>query len=304
MSKSNWHICSGVLVACLLVSSVDAAVELKPSAFERELHRIRFVGTATSLTRSGSELTAFSTGEEQGDFGDGTVKRKSPLKAFLLSAALPGAGQFYLGNRIKPLVYLGVEAAAWGFHFKYQGQGDDATDAYQAFNRAHWSRDAYEQKYLLWAYGVTDDELVSASEVSHHLPDGETQQYFEMTGKYNQFAWGWDDAVRDGRTLDDYANDPAVAVTGDDTTPYSARRVIYEGMRNDANRKYDKATKLVIVSLVNRVVSAFEAMFSAQKFNRSLGSGSSPFARVKVQMSLKSYNSRRDTPYVKLSYKF
>ena len=78
---------------------------------------------------------------------------------------------------------------------KCHGDGNDITDRYEAFNRTYWHDDRYAT-YLFWNYGVTDDDLINSAETTHHLPDTRTQQYYEMTGKYDQFAWGWDDAVR------------------------------------------------------------------------------------------------------------
>ncbi|MEW5795471.1 MAG: hypothetical protein AB1772_03835, partial [Candidatus Zixiibacteriota bacterium] len=186
----------------------------------------------------------------------------------------------------------------------------DATDAYKAFNHEHWSRDVYEQKYLWWAYGATDDDSITAREISHHLPDERTQQYYEMTGKYNQFAWGWDDARRSGLDIDQFFQDSVLINGGtsgrildEATTPRSANRLQYETMRDDANKKYDKGRTMTYLAILNHVVSGFEAFFSAKKHNREQG-GSSVFSDIDVDLSLKSYHSRRDTPYVKLSYKF
>lgn len=126
-----------------------------------------------------------------------------------------------------------------------------------------------------------------------------------MTGKYNQFAWGWDDATRDGKNLTDYfiAFPNQLRVVNDATAPISAHRFTYEGMRADANKKYDKARTFTYVAIFNHVVSAFEAMFSAKRHN-SRGGEDSEFSSVDVKVSVKSYHARRDTPYVKLSYKF
>ena len=308
MHLSRWSVVFGAVGMVILSSGYGYSVELPSSFFERDRQQIRYSSFA-SMTEPAGMLFADARASDGGVVSEGKpIKRKSPFKAFALSAILPGAGQFYCGSKVKPLLFLGVEVAAWGFQFKYRSDGDDATGAYEEFNREHWSRTDYEENYLFWAYGVTDDELISEREVSHHLPDGPTQQYYEMTGKYNQFAWGWDDATRDGLTLDQFheANPTQLAmrITGDSTTPYSARRFVYEGMRNDANSKYDRADKMIIVAIVNRLVSGFEAFFSARKINSRVAGGTSAFSRIDVDVSLKSYHARRDTPYMRMSYKF
>ncbi len=149
---------------------------------------------------------------------------------------------------------------------------------------------------------MTDDEDVPASAIgiTHNLPDTRTQQYYEMTGKYDQFAWGWDDAVLDGEVLGPNVQ----AITGPETTPYSANRMFYETRRNDANNSYDKATRMVIVSFANRLFSAFEAFFTTKSINKEARRQAQEFGRVKLDAKLKSFYSWRDTPYVTVTYKF
>jgi hypothetical protein len=200
-------------------------------------------------------------------------------------------------------------------YFNFHNDGEKRTDEFEAFNRAHWSRDDYENKYLLWVYGESDDDLIDATEISHHLPDTRTQQYYEMTGKYDQFSWGWDDARFNGNTINDYSDlNPPDRITGDALAPNSARRDQYETMRNDANNQFDKATKMVMLSMVNRLVSGLEAYFVTKKRNRNVTNSDDEFTRHikpskslaswKVSPKLKSIHSRRDTPYLKVTYKF
>jgi hypothetical protein len=304
MQLSRWSVVFGAVSVVVLSAGYGYSVDLPSSFFGQDRQQIRYSSFASMTEPAGALFADAQASDANQAFESKPFKRKSPFKAFALSAILPGAGQFYCGSRIKPFVFLGVEVAAWGFQFKYRGKGDDATDAYEAFNHEHWSRFDYEGKYLLWAYGETDDELISEREISHHLPDTRTQQYYEMTGKYNQFAWGWDDAVLNGDTLESFGPGTMPRITGDSTTPSSANRMNYERMRDDANSKYDRADKMIIVAIINHLVSGFEAFFSARRNNGRAGGGTSAFSRIDVDVSLKSYNARRDTPYMKMSYKF
>ncbi|MEW6050566.1 MAG: DUF5683 domain-containing protein [Candidatus Zixiibacteriota bacterium] len=263
--------------------------------------------------RYSSSLSQFQEGPAggAGSKSDADVRvtgHKSPAKAFLLSAAVPGLGQFYNGSKLKAAAFFTADVAAWVLHFKWQSDADDMTDAFNAFNDAHWSRDTYENKYLQWAYGVNDDELIDEQEISHRLPNTKTQQYYEMTGKYDQFAWGWDDAEYNGNTIDDYGpppnNDPPLRITDAVFAPTSARRNAYETMRHDANNKYDQARAMVIAALANRMISGFEALFAAKHHNSQAGKRSKEFSRISVRTSLKSYHARRDTPFVGIAYRF
>jgi len=299
---------TSVILALILVLSgttAEAGIELKSSEFDESALRLKYQFSSEVSTDLGYlEAVAASTDSES--FDEAGYKRKSPLKAFLLSIAVPGLGQYYYGSKIKPIAFLGTEVAAWALYFKYNGDGNDAEDAFETFNKAHWSRFAYEQKYLKTAYnGITDDDLIGAKEISHHLPDGETQQYFEMAGKYDQFAWGWDDARYNGQSLQELIDaDSLQPISTAELAPVTARRQIYENMRHDANQKFQRARNMVILSIVNRLVSSFDAYISTKRINDRARSSGSFLTSVRVKPSIKSMNEALDTPYVNLSFKF
>lgn len=228
-------------------------------------------------------------------------KRLSPGKAFAMSLLVPGLGQYYNGNKIKAAGFFALDVTSWVLHFKYRSDGNNLTDKFELFQQTHWSRDRYKL-YLRGAYnGIGDDDSITATEVSHHLPKTATQQYYEMTGKYDQFAWGWDDAT---------VNDSSLLVFGDSVRPAigpdipkSPRRFEYETMRHNANLKFDAADKWVIVSLANHVISAFEAMISARNKNKGRASGGE-FGRITVRADLRSYTTVDDTPYLHCAISF
>lgn len=289
------------LLLCALACPISAGTSfLTYSAFDRAQQELRFSPTV----RYANAPVAVNPEDFE---VDSIPDARSPAKAMVLSALVPGLGQYYNGSPIKAAFFLGTEVVAWSFYFNWHGDGERLTDDFEAYNRRYWSRNRYEQQYLNWTYGETDDENIGASEISHHLPDTETQQYFEMTGKYDQFAWGWEDArLPNGNTLDQYsaANPPPPITTGN-SVPYSALRFTYENMRNEANNAFDKAKNMVYVSLTNRVVSSFEALFAAKKHNRqAMASVGDPKPYFKVRASLKSVYARRDTPWVKVTYHF
>ncbi len=303
------RLCS-IFVGLFILSSVSGAAggeafDLQSSVLETEYLKVKYeFALANSVgAEQGLVLAAATEGEDNAD--QDSYQRKSPTKAMLLSLAVPGAGQYYYGSRVKPFIFLGAEVAAWALHLKWHGDGVDAQDAFEAFNREHWSRTAYEDQYLLWVYGETDDELIGAREVSHHLPDIRTQQYYEMTGKYDQFSWGWDDARRNDSVLADFGpGNETLRVTGGATTPQSSNRMTYEDMRHDSNQKYDRARKMIMVSLLNRLISGFEAYFMTQKRNRQSGAGEDTFGRIDVNARLRTYYQPNDTPFLNLAYKF
>ncbi len=277
------------------------------SVFDSEQLKIRYNLTDEAAYESAEYALAGDFGGNESARFEGGQKLKSPAKAFFLSLAVPGLGQYYYGSKVKPVLFLGAEVASWVMYFNWHGEGEDITAEFEAFNREHWSRDRYEQQYLLWTYGVTDDDSLPPATpgITHNLPDTRTQQYYEMTGKYDQFAWGWDDAVLGGNALDDYSStDPPPMIVSDATAPSSANRLHYETRRNDANNAFDKATRMIFVSMANRLISAFEALFTTKSINRDLQRSGGSFGKIKVNAKLKSFYTKRDTPYVTVTYKF
>ncbi|MFH2050122.1 MAG: DUF5683 domain-containing protein [bacterium] len=300
----NFRNISIIFTICIIIVSNSGATESIVDLLEQEQHAVKYSLASASM----EEGTFVNDNIYDTDEENSIPKYKSPAKAFAMSLLVPGLGQFYNGSKIKPVFFLGVEVASWVLYSKWDSKGDDLTAEFEAFHDSLWSRSRYEDKYLLWTYGETDDNLITAHEVSHHLPDTKTQQYYEMTGKYDQFAWGWDDAQLGNKTLDSFSVEhPPAGITGDPiNTPYSANRIeIYEPMRKEADDNYRKANRMIILSVANHVISAFEAFIMAKRFNNNLDKDEgSILSQINIKPSVKSYNSFKDTPYLTLTYKF
>lgn len=226
--------------------------------------------------------------KKSGDIGS---QRKNPAKAFMYSALIPGAGQFYNGSKLKALVFAGVEALAWTGHISNNNKGDSKTDEFNDFADTHWSQTVYED-FLEANWSVRDDDLVvnnaGFSYFTHHLPSTKTQQYYEMIGKYNQFIYGWDDM--NPQTIDSLAVHYAT----------SQNRLDYEEMRGDANKFYDNAKTSLIVVMVNHILSGTEAALAARRHNNKM----KPLAQ---RVSFKAYAVRNELesfPMLSMTYRF
>lgn len=299
-----------IILSLLFVTVGVQATELvRNSEFEKQQVNIRY---SMDNAETGSQTLIALNEDNASEAAPKAAKeysKKSPGKAFALSLLIPGLGQYYNGDKIKAAVFFGVDVASWVININLHNKGETLTDQFEAFNDAHWIQSRYEDM-ILWTYGETDDENVDPllyKEISHHLPSTKTQQYYEMTGKYDQFAWGWDDAqLADGRTYGDFdINNPFPRVNESANVPYSARRFAYEQMRHDANNKFDQARRMIYVSMVNRLISAFEAMVHARKLNeRHNDSEGTILSNLSLKASLRSYNASKDTPYLTCRIKF
>ena len=231
--------------------------------------------------------------EQSFDHSDSLVtidlEKKSVFKAALYSAILPGAGQYYNGSIWKTILFAGIEAAAWTAYFVYDSKGDQSDEDMRSFADNNWS----EHKYWSWLYdqaqkqgieGLPTYELSPRDEQTgivyivdfdrekanslryleerlghtHRLPETKTQQYYEMIYKYlTQFGNAWGDA------------DFYTTYYGNNNT-MTSQMFTYRDMRNQTNDFYDTATAAVNVILINHVLSAIEAAWSARSINKDL----------------------------------
>jgi len=180
---------------------------------------------------------------------------KSPPKALLFSAVLPGAGQVYAKSYIKGIAFLAVEIASWTGYAQYHRRGEDLKRQFQSFANAHWSEDEY-WNWIAQESGYPRSQLDSLrawerDHFSHFLPPQKDQQYYENIGKYDQFNVGWDDtSTPRGRD--------------------SKNRNQYLDLRADSNRNFNRASTGAAIALANHVLSALDAVWSTHRYNKRL----------------------------------
>ena len=105
---------------------------------------------------------------------------KSPAKAFLFSAVLPGAGELYAGKK-RGLFFTALEVGALTSVVMFDRLGDSRKEDVIAFANAHWD----STRCL--------PNCVDPNVGTEQLGEFGSQQYYEQVGKYNKFQEGWDD---------------------------------------------------------------------------------------------------------------
>lgn len=211
--------------------------------------------------------------------------KKSPFLAAVMSLAVPGAGEFYTGDYWKTALFLAVEAAAITIAVIYDGKGDDQTTFYENYANQNWSVKQYAQWTIDNAsrinslvdpnqYNVfNEDGSVNWNELnnlesaigkwySHRLAPYGDQQYYEMIGKYQQFNAGWKDFDESEYSDNHY----------DYGDPLTDMYLYYSDQRGKANDFYNAARWGVIAIVTNHILSAVDAAFSANSYNRTLES--------------------------------
>lgn len=217
------------------------------------------------------------------------TKSTNKIKAFkrgLLSAAVPGLGQYLNKAYWRAAIYAGLEIAAISTYFIYDSKGRDKDKEMMAYGDENWSEHKYwsrlyylaeqdpeielpaELDYLFlvdqtdgWKLlntfdkNVADDLRFLERELgySHTLPSTNTQQYYEMIYKYpGQFANAWTGGIFDYEYREDGKDLPATALE-------------YRDLRNLTEEFFDVATTATWIILLNHTVSALDAMFTTNK---------------------------------------
>ena len=154
-------------------------------------------------------------------------KGKSSKRAFLLSALVPGLGEWYAGSKKRGLAFLGAEAALVGMWVAWKGKGNDIVEEFRAVADEYWD----PEEYIAWR----ESTISKSSSITHALPcssevrddvhsgekrmegsatnrragecrfwrvcvPSQIQQYYELLGKYDQFVAGWEDLRRGSST--------------------------------------------------------------------------------------------------------
>ena len=119
---------------------------------------------------SGQEL--LPGGEDKGP------KQRSVAKAAVLSLLVPGAGQFYVGEKVRAVPFFLVDVAGWATYFGFHSQGAKREREYKTYADLHWDPQKYFT-FLDTALGIasrSDYDTVARRYDSHDFyPDSPGQ---------------------------------------------------------------------------------------------------------------------------------
>ncbi len=220
------------------------------------------------------------------EFEPNTDEEKSPWIAGLLSLAVPGAGEFYSKSYVKAGIFFGVEVGSWITALVYDKKGNDQTTLFKNYANEHYSPVRYAEwvrthlnvlnntlnpgDYQLFNPDPPDSNCQppypclnwselnrlesQIPEFTHKLEYFGEQQYYELIGKYRQFSKGWD------------SEDPNES---DYMTP-NEQYYNYFKMFNQADKYYKVADAFVSVIIVNHILSALDAAWTATRYNKAL----------------------------------
>jgi hypothetical protein len=203
--------------------------------------------------------------------GENAEGRKSVTKAVLLSLALPGAGEMYVGRTSRAVGFFIAEAGIWTSYAYFK-------------HRQNWLEDDYINFAVQYA-GVD--------------PDGKGDFFFDMVGFYdNRDEYNKISRVYT-RTNPFF---PEVA-EWDWQWESDTLRVEYRDIKNSSRAQGRNANFSLGLALANRVISAVDAWWSAKSYNRRF----SPFyskVHLKLTPSLADLVRGKGSPGFMLSYKY
>ena len=195
------------------------------------------------LTLSSGETLSLAYLNLNSSIKDSVSKRvfaKRPGRSFMSSAVLPGAGQYYNGSTKKAIGFFVAEIALWWGYATLQGNANDKVDDYKKFAADNWN-------YEAWISTGAADEEGDNIDISSDGDPILNNTYYENIGKYDKFNAGWEDA--------DLGNDD------------TKKRQEYRNLQQDANNLFSLATTVASTVMMNHILSAAEAVYTAKKLN-------------------------------------
>lgn len=116
-------------------------------------------------------------------------------------------------------------------------------------NRTYWTELNALEREMVFEYG-------GRAKFSHVLPKYDSQQYYELIGKYNQFSPGWWD----------YLQSSPMSNMENPTVSY----ISYRNMRTKANDMHNTAYTFLVLTVINHSVSGINAAIQAHLHNQNL----------------------------------
>lgn len=208
---------------------------------------------------------------------------KLPKRALFLSALIPGAGELYADSYLKAAAFFMVEVSAWTFYAVYNQKGKDKEKEFQQFADENWDPMAW----LAW-YDSAPKELQDRFTHASHMVElinqnKKTQQYYEMIGKYSEFVVGWKGVPRDlehdfDKIIDYRKNNCQIA---DD----------YMKQRAKSNDLYATARTGTTIAMLNHLLSAIDAAWTAKQHNNRLVKTALRFEQIEFANQLQPFLS-------------
>jgi hypothetical protein len=246
------------LLAASGVDGSDLAVRISEtpvqSAMQAEMARDNLTPTALWSQDWDDEF--------EGSGGQSSAGGKSVFKAGLLSALIPGGGQYYLGKRKTARYFFAAEALTWLSYFSFRTYGNWKKDDYQAYAAIHANADLEDKsdEFLTWV------------------------GFYSNIREFNQFGRAWD------------PERPYLPDTPENHWEWQTEeeRLTYRDLRNGSKESYRRSEFMIGLAILDRAVAVIDAVRSARRMKYGVDGELSKTDKVRrVILSVNPLSTRR-----------
>jgi hypothetical protein len=192
---------------------------------------------------------------------------KSPVKAMLLSAALPGLGELYAGSN-RGYVFMGVEAVSWITYASFRSSANSKEDEMFAYADEHFSIERFEDLCV----GQDGQSCADAAAALNDFFVNDKPEYYEIISKNTIYRAGWGVVQYDNEPPPDDQESEAYRIW---VANFAAAQdndfISYNSLRDDRNDLSRTARGMTVVALLNHLASAWHSFFLARGLETGVG---------------------------------
>jgi hypothetical protein len=237
-ARVRWPLFSAVVLAAV-ASAAPSHARTRAAPGTADLRLVSALEARAELT----SLDSTGTADAEHD----------PARMFLLSLAVPGAGQVVQGEK-RGYVYMAAEIALWAGFLTLNDKGLDERARYEDYADTHWDFEGYSAWYDA---NCADCAKERADDYAcRPLAEYGTQEYYEDIGKYDTYWSWWSDSG-----------------SGSGAPEFLDVRNDYWGMRVESNLHLRQARYSMTAAFLNHLVSSLDSFLSAR---RGRGAGGGP----------------------------
>ena len=184
-----------------------------------------------------------------GESGQSRVGEKSKWKALGLSLLVPGAGQYYSGNKGRTKIFGATEVLVWSGFLGIRTYGGWKKDDYKSWAAFHAGADVNGKSDGYFEKMTYYDNLDEYNQLEL-LYEGSRAELFPSTP---EFYWNWDS---------------------------DESRSHYRDLRNQSKNAYRRSLLILGAAVINRILSGIDAYRTAGSYNRQREFGDSRWILV------------------------
>jgi len=228
MNHSQKKIVS-IVISCLILIGLISQCQAGEGSYLTAKNGNSSVGFRRALLKSNTPPTIITDSFQ--------MAKPSKAKAFFLSLAVPGMGEYYAGSKKMGTIFLCTEIALWAGYFAFQIYGDWKEQDFKQYAMAHAGVQAKGKNHQYFVNIENFDNIRAYNEAKLQQRDTEA-----VYPENDEFSWQWDQ---------------------------TKNRLKYEQMRVSSDQAYSRAVLMIGVIVVNHIVSGIDAIRVVRKAQKN-----------------------------------